>query len=149
MEYDILNKTKQIQSLKVCLKPGDVIPLHDHPSTQVFMYVLSGRLKVDFYRYVDKEAGTIELEESKEMVAGDSALITDADINLHHIEALEASAFLDVMTPGYLENESICPTWLRPVIESNQIKVCEVSQPEDIVEAKKRAVAAFERASKP
>lgn len=146
MQIDILRKCKSMQALALHVDKGESLPLHDHPETHVFMYVTKGMLKVDFYRYKDgSDKKVIELEKTVKMGPGMHQMITSDGVNLHHIEALEDSTFIDVMAPGYFENENP-PTWFEVDKQEGQMVVREVPQPELIAKAKEVALEAFEEA---
>ena len=145
MKINILQKTCPMQALEIELKTGEGLPLHDHPQTHVFMYVLSGKLKVSFYRYIKNQKDDRKIRLSHEEIMGPGAheLITDSDINLHRIEALEPSVFLDVMSPGYFECENP-PQWFE--IDNDfegALTLKQVPQPEHIVQAKEEALKRF------
>jgi len=87
------------------LRKGAVIPLHDHPGMHVYGRLLFGRLRVRSY---DPEgpfdAGTRRAVLRSDTVIGPSPTtysLGPEEGNVHELEALEASAFFDVLTPSY------------------------------------------------
>lgn len=84
------------------LPAGGVIPLHDHPGMTVLMRVVLGRLRVTSLDWVDRRALLARRAGAPIVGVGDDVLAADPDDrNLHAVEALEPSAFLDVLTPDY------------------------------------------------
>jgi len=87
------------------LRKGAVIPLHDHPGMHVYGRLLFGRLRVRSY---DPEGpfdpGTRRAVLRSDTVIGPSPTtysLGPEEGNVHELEALEASAFFDVLTPSY------------------------------------------------
>jgi hypothetical protein len=84
------------------LPAGAVIPLHDHPDMIVLMRVVLGRVRVISLDWVDRRALLARPSGARVLGAGDDVVDADpTDRNLHAVEALEPSAFLDVLTPDY------------------------------------------------
>eukprot|EP00929_Paragymnodinium_shiwhaense_P085379 TRINITY_DN45781_c0_g2_i2.p1 TRINITY_DN45781_c0_g2~~TRINITY_DN45781_c0_g2_i2.p1 ORF type:complete len:406 (-),score=60.42 TRINITY_DN45781_c0_g2_i2:381-1598(-) len=103
------------------LRAGARIPLHDHPSMNVFGRLLFGRLRVISYdiassRYVAEEArhnaeldrqlpeGAVWVHSRTEEVLGPEAetfVLEPMHRNIHEFEALEDCAFFDVVAPPY------------------------------------------------
>ncbi len=144
MDIELLKKNQGMQSLMIKMEKGEVIPLHDHPNTHVFMMCMQGALKVDFYRFVDESKHQVVLHETCLMNPGMNHLITPQGANLHQVEALEASIFLDVMAPGYLEGAQE-PTWYKlKRIDTPVHDVVEIEQPESMKQAKADALARYQ-----
>ncbi len=94
---------------------GGVLPLHDHPEMTVLLRVLAGRLRIRSYDWVERPEpvpGRIGLaRQSAEREVGPAdppCVLHPGRDNLHHIGALEDSAFLDVFSPYYDETERPC-----------------------------------------
>jgi hypothetical protein len=87
------------------LPAGSAIPLHDHPSMVVLMRVVLGRVRVTSLDWVDRRALLARPSGARVLDAGDEVVDADPiDRNLHAVEALEPSAFLDVVTPDYADD---------------------------------------------
>ncbi len=136
-----------MQTLRITLETGESLPLHDHPQTQVFMYVLRGALQVEFYSYENGDPGShiIHLESSVKMGEGMYDLITEKGVNLHSMKAVEPTVFLDVMSPGYLQQDNLTPAWFEKYESEGLLKVREISMPENVAKAKELALAHFEK----
>ncbi len=96
------------------LKRGCVIPYHDHPGMSVATVVMKGALSYHSVRLLPgspKQPSTWAAGEESHLVmrAGDS--LPHIPFNVHRVEALEDSAFLDVITPPY-SDERAC-TYFR------------------------------------
>jgi hypothetical protein len=86
------------------LPAGGVIPLHDHPDMIVLLRVVLGRLRVTSLDWVDRRALLARRAGERLVGVGDDVLAADpTDRNVHAVEALEPSAFLDVLTPDYAD----------------------------------------------
>ena len=148
MQIEILNKAKEIQTVIIHLQAGEEVPLHDHPNTHVFLYVVKGELKIDCFDYVKKTDECIWIKPtiSKIFRASDNILVTPQQNNLHHITAMTAASFMDVVTPGYFESLNE-PNWFE-ITEKNleSIQAQRMPQPSYLVEAKTKALEIFERA---
>jgi hypothetical protein len=148
MRIEILNKTKEIQTVIIHLKAGEEVPLHDHPNTHVFLYVIAGDLKVDCFDYIRQEDNHIWIKPtiSKIFHTSDNVLVTPQQNNLHHITAITDASFMDVVTPGYLESLNE-PNWFEIIKKSPEsIQAQEVPQPEYLIKAKEQALKVFELA---
>lgn len=87
------------------LPAGGAIPLHDHPGMNVLMRVVLGRVRVTSLDWVDRGALLARPSTVRELGPGDDVVDADPSVrNLHAIEALEPSAFLDVLTPDYADD---------------------------------------------
>lgn len=87
------------------LPAGGAIPLHDHPGMIVLMRVVLGRLRVTSLDWVERRALLARRAGARLVGAGDDVLAADpTDRNVHAVEALEPSAFLDVLTPDYADD---------------------------------------------
>jgi len=150
MHIEILNKTKSLQTVIIHLKAGEEVPLHDHPNTHVFLYVVNGQLQMDCFDRVKQAADKIWITPtlSKIFKNTDNILLTPDVNNLHHITAITDTSFMDVVTPGYFEscNE---PSWYEICNQkSDIIEVQPISQPDNLVKAKAAALEIFEKMGK-
>lgn len=149
MHIEILNKTKEIQTVIIHLKAGEEVPLHDHPDTHVFLYVVTGELQMDCFDYVKQSSELIWIKPtlSKVFKNTDNVLVTPATNNLHHITAITDASFMDVVTPGYFESNNE-PNWFKITKQSPEIIEAQpISQPEYLVKAKADALEVFENKS--
>tara|TARA_R110002110_G_scaffold404606_1_gene623199 strand:+ start:241353 stop:241802 length:450 start_codon:yes stop_codon:yes gene_type:complete len=146
MHIEILNKTKEIQTVIIHLKAGEEVPLHDHPYTHVFLYVTAGELQMDCFDYIRQPDKHIWIKPtiSKVFRTSDNVLMTPQENNLHHIKAITDVSFMDVVTPGYFESSNE-PNWFGVVEQTSEsIQVQEIPQPEYLVKAKAEALKKFE-----
>lgn len=149
MEIEIISKEREIQVILMHLQPGDEIPLHDHPDTHVFLYVVSGDIEMQCFDKVRNNQDSISIKSSfiKKFKAHDSYLLTPTKNNMHHIKALTTASIMDVMTPGYYESGNV-PNWYKVIAAQNlEIKVALTEQPDYLVKAKEKALKQFERKS--
>lgn len=87
------------------LPAGGAIPLHDHPDMVVLMRVVLGRVRVTSLDRVDRRALLARPGGDRVLTPADGVLEAGPTHgNLHAIEALEASAFVDVLTPDYADD---------------------------------------------
>lgn len=92
------------------LRAGSKLPMHDHPGMHVFGRLLFGRLRVTSFdiessqgdpwnmstRYLAVHRGEKEIGPNPVTYS-----LAPDDGNLHEIEALDDSAFFDILTPSY------------------------------------------------
>lgn len=84
------------------LPAGGAIPLHDHPGMVVLMRVVLGRVRVTSLDWVERRALLARRADVSDLGASDHVLAAGpTERNLHAVEALEPSAFVDVLTPDY------------------------------------------------
>ncbi|MCS5708974.1 hypothetical protein CC99x_008675 [Candidatus Berkiella cookevillensis] len=147
MEIEIINKEREIQVILMHLQPGDEIPLHDHPDTHVFLYVVSGDIEMECFDKIRTDKGSLSIKSSfiKKFKASDSYLLTPTKNNLHHIKAITSASIMDIMTPGYYESGNV-PNWYKIISTQDlEIKVALTEQPDYIVKAKEKALKRFEK----
>lgn len=98
------------QDMTLCvfvLRAGARIPLHDHPGMHVYGRLLFGRMRAlsfDFEPSTDGPRGGRWATLHSEMVLGPEPTTYSLGPNtgnLHELEAMEDSAFFDVLTPPY------------------------------------------------
>lgn len=146
MRIEILNKTQPLQSMLFHLDEGEEVPLHDHPDTHVFLYVLSGKLEMACFDLLRQQSQSIFIKPTFTQVFEAKAhlLLTPSTNNLHRLKALSPVSFLDVFTPGYYENQSE-PNWYKVVddTDANCLEATLTEQPDDLATAKARALEAF------
>lgn len=88
------------------LRKGGCLPLHDHPGMHVFGRLLFGRLRVASLDLEPRGEGPGPLWATtcSDTVLGPAPVtysLSPTEGNLHELEALEDSAFLDVVAPPY------------------------------------------------
>lgn len=146
MRIEILNKTQPLQSMLFHLDEGEEVPLHDHPDTHVFLFVLSGKLEMACFDLIKQQSKSIFIKPTLTQVFESQAhlMLTPSTNNLHRIKALSAVSFLDVFTPGYYENQSE-PNWYKVVndTDANCLEAMLTEQPDDLATAKALALKAF------
>lgn len=83
------------------------IPVHDHPGMSVWMRVLSGRVRVTSWRRDGAEAVDSDV---RSISASDPVFLATAAGDLHQLEAIDDTVFVDVLRPPYT-NERPCTYW--------------------------------------
>jgi PCO_ADO len=84
------------------LRGGAVLPLHDHPAMTVICKVLSGRMRIESFEWIDAQSGearslgAIDVDESS-----DPIVFGPEPARLHRIVALSDCTFLDLFAPWY------------------------------------------------
>eukprot|EP00127_Corallochytrium_limacisporum_P001333 Clim_evm23s51 gene=Clim_evmTU23s51 len=98
------------------LPAGFQIPFHDHPSMQVLCRILKGRVKLKALDWLDLDDNLSPMAQrlglksavqtlDAELSAGDMTFLEHNVRNIHTIEALEDTAFLDILAPPYSAEE--------------------------------------------
>ncbi len=83
---------------------GAELPLHDHPEMTVLLRVLVGRLEISSYDWVPDRPGLARSKPARCVGPDDPCdVLSPNDGNLHHLRALEDTAFVDLFSPYYDE----------------------------------------------
>lgn len=90
------------------LRRGAKIPLHDHPGMHVYGRLLFGQLRVRSYDPSEPDAWSWRSERAA-VLRSDSVVgpapttysLGPEQGNIHELQALEDSAFFDILTPSY------------------------------------------------
>jgi len=97
-----IGETTAAHATVFTLGRGGVLPLHDHPAMTVICKVLRGRMRVEAFEWVDRDAGLArdfgvrELDETS-----DPVVFGPEPGTLHRITALTDCAFIDLFAPYY------------------------------------------------
>lgn len=87
---------------------GGVLPLHDHPAMTVICKVLRGRMRIESFEWVDRDAGLARALGAGEIdETSDPVVFGPEPGTLHRITALADCAFLDLFAP-YYDDERPC-----------------------------------------
>lgn len=94
----ILHSQEKTQVVEFVLNKGEFVPPHNHPGAYVFCYMVRGRCQVKSYQLLEKKEDHLLIQLTKNLIieAGESCSLTPFDRNIHSIQALEDSVFLDV-----------------------------------------------------
>ncbi|HEV7671235.1 MAG TPA: hypothetical protein VGS22_22180 [Thermoanaerobaculia bacterium] len=83
---------------------GRELPLHDHPEMTVLLRVLAGRLEISSFDWIPGRPGFARARPARRLSPGDRCdVLGPRDGNLHHLRALEDTAFVDLFSPYYDE----------------------------------------------
>ena len=109
-----------------CLAPGASIPLHDHPGMVVASKLLTGKLRVRSFDWVDvddepatatraRRAKCVRSEGSEVSAGNAPVMVLHANDggNIHEFTAVEYACILDVLAPPYDVNGSRPCTYYR------------------------------------
>jgi len=87
---------------------GGVLPLHDHPAMTVICKVLRGRMRVEAFEWIDRDAGLARNLGARELdETSDPVVFGPEPGTLHRITALTDCAFIDLFAP-YYDDERPC-----------------------------------------
>mmetsp|Transcript_12409 Transcript_12409/g.12460 ORF Transcript_12409/g.12460 Transcript_12409/m.12460 type:complete len:173 (+) Transcript_12409:125-643(+) len=109
--YTELIETPELSMGLFGMSTGCNFPIHDHPSMLAATFVLSGRLQYRNYDISSRERGgviNLSLCMEGEARGGELLFLTPKRGNLHQIQALENSVFLDVFIPSYNDIDRPC-----------------------------------------
>jgi cysteamine dioxygenase len=109
------------------VKPGEKLPLHDHPHMYGILKVIAGTIKIQSYTAIPNYAGAgspssrgrlvgemsnnriqraIKMPELIVSENDGACFLTPTERNLHEIQSVDGpAAFLDILSPPYDENE--------------------------------------------
>ncbi len=94
---------------------GRELPLHDHPEMTVMLRVLAGRLEIRSYDWVPNSPGFARARPERTVGPADRCdVLKPRDGNLHHLRALEDTAFVDLFSPYYDEAAGRPCRYFRP-----------------------------------
>ena len=86
-------------------KPGDTIPLHNHPDMTGVMLCVGGRVHVEAFDLLERSTAAgkhlIRRTDALLLEPGDFAALTAQQGNIHTLHAREAAELLDIFTPPY------------------------------------------------
>ncbi|HXU32623.1 MAG TPA: hypothetical protein VN851_18805 [Thermoanaerobaculia bacterium] len=83
---------------------GRELPLHDHPEMTVLLRVLAGRLEIRSFDWLPDRPGLARPRPARTVGPADRCdILRPRDGNLHHLRALEDTAFVDLFSPYYDE----------------------------------------------
>lgn len=105
----ILHTTNHLEAVKITLSQSEHIPLHDHPETEIFCYVVKGKCRIRSYNHAGSTPdgkNLFKLIDDCILAKGDSCAITHDHCNIHEFEAIEDTEFVDVFTPPYPCNKA-------------------------------------------
>ena len=89
---------------------GEDVPVHDHPGITIYMYVISGKLRIKSYNVVGEQEGKKIFRQVVDNVlsAGESASLTPEHANVHSLTILEDDTqFIDAFAPPYACNDIV------------------------------------------
>ena len=93
---------------------GRELPLHDHPEMTVLLRVLAGRLEIRSFDWVPGSPGQARARPARTVGPRDRCdVLGPRDGNLHHLRALEDTAFVDLFSPYYDEAAGRPCTYFR------------------------------------
>ncbi len=93
---------------------GRELPLHDHPEMTVLLRVLAGRLEIRSFDWVSGSPGLARARAARTVGPRDRCdVLGPRDGNLHHLRALEDTAFVDLFSPYYDEAAGRPCTYFR------------------------------------
>jgi len=93
---------------------GRELPLHDHPGMTVLLRVLAGRLEIRSFDWVPGSPGFARARPARTVGPRDCCdVLGPRDGNLHHLRALEDTAFVDLFSPYYDEEAGRPCTYFR------------------------------------
>jgi len=119
VEYLPLVENKDFHIGVFILQPGARLPLHDHPSMDVFMRVCSGGIRLDSYQWIKEPSSSSPLIRDARWLGTETL---DDDLHnfkfiedlVHSVEALTPAVFVDIQTPPYdPEQDRICRFYRR------------------------------------
>ena len=85
---------------------GRTMPIHDHPGMDVLLKVLWGQVRIRSYDWAEGRPGHARATSDRIVSpADDPQRLGPRSHNLHRLDALEDSAFLDVCAPDYSEED--------------------------------------------
>ena len=85
---------------------GGTMPLHDHPGMTGLLKVLWGSVRCRSYAWVEGLPGLARATSDCLLSPADTPRrLAPREDNLHRLDALEDSAFLDLLAPDYSEAE--------------------------------------------
>jgi hypothetical protein len=94
---------------------GRELPLHDHPEMTVLLRVLAGRVEISSFDWVAGSPGVARPRPPRTVGPDDPCdVLRPRDGNLHHLRALEDTAFVDLFSPYYDEAAGRPCTYFRP-----------------------------------
>eukprot|EP00931_Biecheleriopsis_adriatica_P002557 TRINITY_DN1034_c0_g2_i4.p1 TRINITY_DN1034_c0_g2~~TRINITY_DN1034_c0_g2_i4.p1 ORF type:complete len:288 (-),score=43.91 TRINITY_DN1034_c0_g2_i4:26-889(-) len=112
----------QAPELTLCifvLRQGARIPLHDHPGMHVFGRLLFGRIHVTSMDLSPNSSeGRLEAVVHASEALPRTYSLSPSEGNLHQLEALEDSAFFDVVAPPYDPRQGRDCTYYKPCEEN-------------------------------
>jgi len=81
---------------------GGTMPLHDHPGMDALLKVLWGQIRIRSYDWMEGQQALARVTSDRLVSPADGAqrLEPHRD-NLHRLDAVEDSAFLDLLAPDY------------------------------------------------
>lgn len=93
---------------------GRELPLHDHPGMTVLLRVLAGRMEISSFDWVPARPGLARPRPPRPVGPADRCdVLKPRDGNLHHLRALEDTAFVDLFSPYYDEAAGRPCTYFR------------------------------------
>jgi hypothetical protein len=105
------------QEVNVCTTPsfraslflmpaGGTMPIHDHPGMNGLLTVLWGRVRIRSYDWAEGRPGLARVTSDGILGPADGPQpLGPRKDNLHRLDAVEESAFLDLLTPDYSEED--------------------------------------------
>jgi hypothetical protein len=100
----LLFERPEIHASLFLVPAGRELPLHDHPEMTVMLRVLAGRLEIRSFDWVPELPCHARARPARTVGPADRCdVLRPRDGNLHHIRALEDTAFVDLFSPYYDE----------------------------------------------
>lgn len=106
-----------LQVAKINMCAGDFIPLHDHPQSSVFLYVVSGHVEMCVFEAVGPVGEKAELRMVKrvQVKSGENTHLARGEACFHTVRAIEDTFIIDSFS---LEDPAECAsTFYRPDVE--------------------------------
>ena len=114
------------------LKPGEKLPLHDHPQMYGILKVIAGTARIQSYTVVKQTSdlicmlgklSAVKLSEEIKNEQSDACYLTPEERNLHEIQSVDGfAAFLDILSPPYDpsdEGEHTCHYYQEERVQSD------------------------------
>lgn len=121
IDIDSLSSTNEIEYVSIyedidkiytlglfILPKNSNLPIHDHSDMLVFSKVIKGRLEITSFQEESRTSnGEIIVSEVRrnELKEGDCCYLTPLLFNFHYIYAVDNVLFLDLILPGYNEDD--------------------------------------------
>lgn len=86
-----------LQVAEIKMEAGDFIPLHDHPCSSIYMYVVSGHVEMCVFEVVEKNDQSVRLKLQKKCVmkAGQTCSIAMGEASFHTVKSITDSHVVD------------------------------------------------------
>lgn len=96
---------QEFKVVTVEFKPGDAIPLHNHPDMTGVIFCLAGTVQIEAFDLLTEASpsGKLKIKRCADQLLkpGEFSTLTAARGNIHALQATEHTELLDIFTPPY------------------------------------------------